>query len=302
TALGAMLLGGLQKVWEAVAKAVNAIINWIIEKVTAIIAAVLDPVIAAMDGYVQGVLEALMNAYDEYDSTGSISESTLKYVNEAFMGALYWALVAVSVAIVVALAIAMPFTATFGTLIGLLVSVIVVVVMMNVFSSSTTEGQSVTGLSFGMSMQAIIDFAKSYAEEQKSGTKSSSGSGDEWDKWWQVLGIVFGIGGFYMGLASAAEADVTGFCAATASIITSFLGLLFSSVALGLISITIAESAVTFLSCLALVLSFEGVIFSGLALLQAKGVNQAALWTGLIGLVLSLIGVGFSILSIVPGV
>jgi len=280
---------------DAIVVAVSWFVNWIIEMVTAVITAVLDPVIAAMNGYVQGVSDALMKAYDEYSSTGSISYATLKQVNDAFMGPLYWALVAVTVAITVALTIAMPFTATFGTLIGMLVSVIVVVVMMNMFSSSTTEGDEVTGLSLDMTMQQIVDFAKSFAESQKSGTRSSGGSGDGWDPLWAALSIIFGMWGFIMGGCAyvTATTEPTGFGAAAYGLIACFLSLIFSFAALPLIGTSVG----LLLGFIGLIFSIEGIVLGGIAAIKGGLVTSAGI-IGIIAVALGIIGVVFSIKSL----
>ncbi|MGC8913891.1 MAG: hypothetical protein ACP5LE_08245, partial [Thermoplasmata archaeon] len=76
TALGAMLLGGLQKVWEAVAKAVNAVLNWIKKIITDVISKVIEQILSAIEGLKQSLLKII----DEFIS----GVSNIKEIGQKF--------------------------------------------------------------------------------------------------------------------------------------------------------------------------------------------------------------------------
>jgi len=54
-ALGEMLVGGLQKAWEAVQNAVNAIVEWIKEKVKELVDPLIQPIISAITGWINSI-------------------------------------------------------------------------------------------------------------------------------------------------------------------------------------------------------------------------------------------------------
>ena len=56
-ALGEMLVGGLQKAWEAVENAVNVIVEWINRLVNEILQKVLDPIFNALSGWIEEIIK-----------------------------------------------------------------------------------------------------------------------------------------------------------------------------------------------------------------------------------------------------
>jgi len=80
-ALGEMLLGGLQKAWEAVQNAVNVIWQWIENVVKTILGAFLDPYNNAKDAFIQDIGRKLLKATtpEEFVST-FMNAFSLNYV------------------------------------------------------------------------------------------------------------------------------------------------------------------------------------------------------------------------------
>jgi hypothetical protein len=233
-----------------------------------------------------------MKACEEYEATGTVSESTLLETNEAFKGPLYWALLAVATTLVVIFTIIMPFTVTFGFLISLIITLVISVIMISVFQSEVTEAPPIAGLTPDMTGQQIIDFVGEYIEAQmrSSSTKSSNYALAI------VLGVfswVFGWLGFIFGWAAfeAAKKDILRIKTAIIGILFTFIGIVFT------------------FSGIPLILEFPGLLFSvlgalfsalGIALsaFSIKGIPSAA-FAGRISLVLGSIGLFLSILSII---
>jgi hypothetical protein len=72
-ALGAMLLGGLQKAWEAVSSAVNVIVEWLKQQIQKLLEPVVEPIWKGIQTYVEGIYNVICEVLEKpiSDSEGA---------------------------------------------------------------------------------------------------------------------------------------------------------------------------------------------------------------------------------------
>jgi hypothetical protein len=98
-ALGEMLLGGLQKAWEAVQNAVNAIVEWINRLVNEMLQKVLDPIFNALSIWISDILQVIEEAV-RTRTNGGVDENLAKKFAIAFFSPQMWSL-AMSLSVIV---------------------------------------------------------------------------------------------------------------------------------------------------------------------------------------------------------
>ena len=285
-ALGAMLLGGLQKAWEAVANAVNAIVEWIKQQITAGLQIIIAPVQQAINAYIETLITALSAAYDEYLSTGSISEKNLSAVRDALMGGLWWALVALSVGLAVILTVLLPVTMPIGIVTSIVLPLITGIII-GVFLAGKEVGRKEISVSPEWKIAEIVAFAKALVE---SGEKIST-KGGKWDALFGFMGALLGWQGFvvglfaplYVGYIEPTRYLIAGFC-----VVVSVLSLI-----LGLAAVFYTGTTELLIGGLSLIFGVMGIV-SGI--FATKGLLVPT-YMGSIGTIFGLIGIAISILS-----
>jgi len=287
-ALGAMLLGGLQKVWEAVQNAVNAIVEWIKQQITAGLQIIIAPVQQAINAYIENLITALSAAYDEYLSTGSISEKNLSAVRDALMGGVWWALVALSVGLAVILTVLLPVTMPIGIVTSIVLPLITGIII-GAFLAGKEVGRKEISVSPEWKIAEIVAFAKALVE---SGEKIST-KGGKWDTLFGFMGALLGWQGFVVGLFAPLYAGyieptrylIAGFC-----VVVSVLSLI-----LGLATPYYTGTTELLIGGLSLIFGVMGIV-SGLV--ATTGEIPVPLYMGGTGLLLGILGTIFTLASV----
>ncbi|MGC9061139.1 MAG: hypothetical protein ACP5JR_07930, partial [Thermoplasmata archaeon] len=121
TALGAMLLGGLQKVWEAVRSAVNAIVEWVKEQVTKVFDLLVMPLIKMIESWGEDIGKEIGMFIAEVFSGRQPVEKLAETLAHLLLGSsiilAIWAIVG---GMLVAESIAKPFTASMSWIVTIL--------------------------------------------------------------------------------------------------------------------------------------------------------------------------------------
>jgi hypothetical protein len=280
------IVGALQKAWEAVQNAVNVIVEWIKEQITAGLQIIIAPVQQAINAYIENLITALSAAYDEYLSTGSISEKNLSAVRDALMGGLRWALVALSVGLAVILTVLLPVTMPIGIVTSIVLPLITGIII-GVFLAGKEVGRKEISVSPEWKIAEIVAFAKALVE---SGEKIST-KGGKWDTLFGFMGALLGWQGFVVGLfapLSAGYIEPTKYLIAGFCVVVSVLSLI-----LGLAAVFYTGTTELLISGLSLIFGVMGIV-SGI--FATKGLLVPT-YMGSIGTIFGLIGIAISILS-----
>jgi uncharacterized membrane-anchored protein len=120
-ALGEMLLGGLQKAWEAVANAVNVIVEWVKEKVKEILESVLEKIKGMLSGYLTSLGKNVM-----FSQTERMEEFIQSF------NLLMLAGTAIALSILIIGAIISPFTVGIGNILALIIMMIIQMIISEV--------------------------------------------------------------------------------------------------------------------------------------------------------------------------
>ncbi|MEM3525581.1 MAG: hypothetical protein QXQ54_08055, partial [Thermoplasmata archaeon] len=281
-----MLVSGLQEVWNAVEKAVNAIVEWVKQVITNAINSVLTPIKNAMEGFARTLLTPLLQAYEEYAKMGSIRQATLEAVSNAFLGPLYWALIGLSVSLLAVFTILMPITATIGYIISLILGIVVTIIVMGLFESEI-GGKEVSGRPV-WGIQEILNFARALVEG-----KGAKIENNKWDTLFGIMGALFGWQGFVFGgfiPLYTGMLDPTKYIIAGYACVVSVLGTL-----LGFVAVFYTGIEALLLGGLSLILSVMGLVSGTIA---ASGWIEPTVDVGQISLVMAIIGIALSVFSL----
>jgi hypothetical protein len=287
-ALGEMLIGGLQKAWEAVQNAVNVIVEWIKQQITAGLQIIIAPVQQAINAYIENLIPALSAAYDEYLSTGSISEKNLSAVRDALMGGVWWALVALSVGFAVILTVLLPVMMPIGIVTSIVLPLITGIII-GAFLAGKEVGRKEISVSPEWKIAEIVAFAKALVE---SGEKIST-KGGKWDTLFGFMGALLGWQGFVVGLFAPLYAGyieptkylIAGFC-----VVVSVLSLI-----LGLAAVLYTGTTELLIGGLSLIFGVMGIVSGYVATISLIDVPRIMGWSGI---VFGLIGAIFTVLSL----
>jgi len=280
-ALGAMLLGGLQKAWEAVANAVNVIVEWVKATLTQLFQPVIDAIKNSILNYLSGLNATIHQALDEYNNTQQLSTQTLKGFDDFLTGGLFVLVMGLVIALNVAIAIITPLTCGMGFLVMLLISLLLTLIIQSIVPTLTqpSGGAEDVHISADMGIRSVLSYMKDYIEGKLGGGKVSILSGmSPLIKFILLVmasaceGIACGLGYILAVAVDIAIEDVTGVATTmlgTTIAFISFILALFSVVTSGIPDMVLAVT----LSLLGIILSGIG-LFLGIVSLMLKPVTK----------------------------
>jgi len=258
--------------------------SWIKVQAEEMISDAIEPIKEKIEGWASGVNDLLVDALNQYDEKGEISQSNLEEINEKFKY-LYVAVFGPATAIVVGLNALMVFSGGVGSLSSLIVPVCVGVMMTQLFDSDRTNGREPGGIDSDMGIDAILDFSEDYLEDQMSDSNSLNGAQltdrpdpeESWDLFWSGMSALFGWESFLFGgsAMAAANMDITGNLGAIYGMSAALFG-----VALGIAAMV--EPG--YIGYVAMIFGVESLVLSAMTTLKVDGGGAkigAAISTGL---------------------
>ena len=264
-ALGAMLLGGLQKVWEAVANAVNTIGEWIKEMINRMVSPLLEPIVRSADRWVHELNSAIEDGVKEYSETNKAS-SAVNRINSLLFGPLFLSIIAVATIIMVVLTMLLPVITILSILLTLAIYFITSIVL-STLGGNESHTLSLENLNPWMKPQDWIKYAEQIADPKTQQEKA----------YWAILSLLFSAGSFIMA-ALAAYLDKSGTVAAIMGI-----GIGTIAIILGLGAMAIGSYG---LGVVAFVLSIGTIVLS---LIGLAGANRASAILSGIGIVFGVV-------------
>ena len=275
-------VSAVQQAVEVVKSVVDAVVGWIKDMVSSALSRFLSPLISAIKGYQSGVAQAFYDAYLDYQNDGKLSEKSISGINRAtkmeFLGAL-WALGAGLYGLFLVL-----MGATFG--VGAIISVVIGFAVDEILQElfHTSDGKRVKGVTVNpdIGLMELVNLGEDFANS--TGTAAKEEDPDVWEAAWRIIGVIaalWGVGFGFMGLElylKFAKSDMTGFASGVGSLVYGILSLVF------------AKAAYDYWQNSDTISQFKAVLMDALAFV-----------TGMLGLMLSIISTGLSILKTTPG-
>ncbi|MEM4307857.1 MAG: hypothetical protein QXU48_02180 [Thermoplasmata archaeon] len=250
----AMLAGGLQEVWNAVEKAVNAIVEWIKEQITKAMGVLLAPINSAMKSFGESLSDPLLQSYEEYNRTGTVSSATIILINSV-IGLIYLLASGLSAGIIALLISLKGITFSLSSLLMMVFQIIALIIMLQLI------GKEVTGREYSIERPNVVninvvvalvkEFVNKVVPQNQSDNLSFALS-------WLAFVLSFFELPLTLILVGESNSFAMGFCAFVASFIALILSLLSISPMFSNVSLHLALFSLVF-GIIGLVLStFSG--------------------------------------------
>ncbi|MEM4307859.1 MAG: hypothetical protein QXU48_02190 [Thermoplasmata archaeon] len=139
-----MLVSGLQEVWNAVEKAVNAIVEWVKESIKSMMETVFAPAISALDNWKANLGNAFDDLSTSFFVTGDVPESIKMRVSDLLFGAFFNILLLVGTLILIIGYIITPFTVGIDTILGIVISFVSQLILTQILQGISSKGQTVS--------------------------------------------------------------------------------------------------------------------------------------------------------------
>ncbi len=268
----------VQNAVEVIKKVVDSLLSALKNILMSAINNLLSPLIKAFEDYKNGLKKAIVDIITGYRNSGKLTQDMIQELNKAIMQPFFYGMLALGMGIWVAITLVQGLSLGMGTFIVPLVGVAVMAVMENVFKDNNKYGKiglPKPSLDFGSVWSGIEKFLHQKPVE---------------NFMMSLLEALISTVGFIFSLPAVSEVagDASGTSAAMLSFITGFFSVVVSYVATALspIDYNLALGA----GSLGVALGIESVALGVIGLRNTE-ING--------NVVLSLIGMGFSAVSII---
>lgn len=284
-AIGAFL-GQVAEAVESVGHALLETLGWLIDFLSNFLAAAFNSVITTLEtlieGFAQQVADVILLAVGDFETTGTISDTTIDATEEVLFGTVFQILVGTAVIFMILLALLTPFTFSFGFILGFVVGAIAGLWLSSVFARDAPQDRARPDLDPSMPLSTMVEVVRSLIESSSSSFVSSSSVSAAPDvdsvacsSAWSVIGLEVSLLSALVGLVALGLTDNFGGLAGGLSWTFSLFALLLAAAAAG-VALAGGAAASAALGIFAAAISGIGIILGIVALRGAVGQAKIA--------------------------